>query len=216
MSPADMNRFATAFMDAWSPHKPIDKTILRRFYNLLKDVPIEWIEKALDYHALDPVRGRHAPLPADVMFQIKERMPKRPTADEAWLSIPRSEADSVIWTNEAAEAHYFVREELDPIAKRMGFRATYERIVARNEAEGKPWRYEFSLGWDKDQGRDLAKKGIDQGLIKMDQIPAGLLDCPGSIAGLLENHHQFNADKALENLCNLKKLLTRSDAPANS
>ncbi|GAB2889477.1 hypothetical protein GCM10027202_17590 [Microvirgula curvata] len=79
----------------------------------------------------------------------------RPGADEAWAIAIRSqpEAETVVWTNEIAEAFAVCRPVLDlgdEIGARMAFRDAYNRIIAAARAGGEAARWSASLGWDKD------------------------------------------------------------------
>jgi hypothetical protein len=72
-------------------------------------------------------------------------------ADQAWAMCPTDEAQTVVWTDEMAEAFGVVRRMLDDgdkTAARMAFRDTYNRLVqqARDSRSGARWS--VSLGHD--------------------------------------------------------------------
>jgi hypothetical protein len=94
---------------------------------------------------------RNFPTVADVIARIDDG---RPGVEEAWAMLPKSEADSVVWTEEMAEAWGTCRDLLDrdPIAARMTFKEVYSRVVAEAKATSKPVTWTPSLGHDK-QGR---------------------------------------------------------------
>jgi hypothetical protein len=82
----------------------------------------------------------------------------RPAPDEAWAMCPKSEAESVVWTDEMAEAFGIAAplvEADDLIAARMAFREAYTAAVQRaRDAHTSP-RWWPSLGTDRG-GRDQA------------------------------------------------------------
>lgn len=76
----------------------------------------------------------------------------RPSADEAWaLSLKaRDESETVVWTEDMAQAWGICKPVLDAgdeIGARMAFRAAYERICAA----GGPVVWSVSDGWDKEK-----------------------------------------------------------------
>jgi hypothetical protein len=91
-----------------------------------------------------------------------------PSADEAWGLIPRTEADSTVWTQEMAEAWggaYPMLAEGDNVAARMAFRSAYERLVSDARNEGRKPNWMPSLGHDK-RGHDAAlQKAVELGRI---------------------------------------------------
>ena len=72
-------------------------------------------------------------------------------ADEAWALCPRSEAETVVWTDEIAEAFESSRSllERDPVAARMAFRDAYGRAVSAARSERRPANWLVSLGHDR-------------------------------------------------------------------
>lgn len=93
------------------------------------------------------------PALADVISRIDDG---RPGAEEAWAMIPKSEDDSVVWTDEMREAFGIARSLLDDeIAARMAFREAYLRLTSEARAARKPTRWGVSLGLDP-SGRLIA------------------------------------------------------------
>jgi hypothetical protein len=75
----------------------------------------------------------------------------RPGPQEAWAMIPTDEQDSVVWTDEMAEAYGLAAPLLadgDRIAARMAFLEAYQAAVHRARAERRPPRWFPSLGMD--------------------------------------------------------------------
>lgn len=142
------------------------------FFRVLADYPLETVRAALDAHLRDPNRGRFFPAPADVIAKIeeaKESASKRPTADEAWaISIKaRDEADTVVWTEEMAQAWGICKPVMDcgdEVGARMAFRASYERLVADAKREGRPARWVVSEGFDKHLRLAAVQKAQSAGL----------------------------------------------------
>jgi hypothetical protein len=132
--------------------------------------------------------SKFAPTPADVIDFINSR-DRRPTADEAWSMIPRSEAESVYWTEEMAIAYAMAApllEHGDPIAARKAFNDRYGSEVQRARAQRRPIKVTPSLGWDL-AGRTAAlQKAVSIGLLTNDQArphteALGAPDLHGSI-----------------------------------
>jgi hypothetical protein len=91
---------------------------------------------------------------ADVIQRLDDG---RPGPDEAWAMLPRSEADSVVWTEEMSKA-YAVAEPMmdtDRNAARLAFRESYKRAVDAAREVRKPVQWTPSLGHDP-RGREAA------------------------------------------------------------
>lgn len=77
----------------------------------------------------------------------------RPGPEEAWAIALAStdEADTVVWTEEIAQAYAAaapILEARDKVGARMAFRGAYERIVREAKASGAPCVWVPSLGID--------------------------------------------------------------------
>lgn len=110
--------------------------------------------------ALKNVRMNHTRFsPAAIKIELdKLDKNKRIGADEAWAMIPHNEYDSVVWTNEMAEAYntcYRLVEDGDMVAARMAFKSAYERITSDNKSNGINPVWQASLGSDI-EGREKA------------------------------------------------------------
>ncbi len=79
-----------------------------------------------------------------------------PGADQAWALCPRSEADTVVWTDEIRQA-FGVAEPLlaegDRVAARLAFRDAYMALVQRSRDERRQAKWAVSLGHDP-RGRE--------------------------------------------------------------
>lgn len=119
---------------------------------------------------------------ADVIARIDDG---RPTADEAWASVPRDEQTTVVWTSEAAQS-WAVCEDLlaagDPIAARMAFRDAYNRIVAEARDSRRPVEWRVSLGHDKRGRENPIREAVAKGRLRQEQadlyLPAPELPVP--------------------------------------
>jgi hypothetical protein len=82
----------------------------------------------------------------------------RPGPEEAWAMLPKTEADSVVWSDEMAEALRVAQpllDEGDKVAARMAFKEAYTRLIAARRDAGVPVRWTASLGHDP-RGREAA------------------------------------------------------------
>lgn len=95
----------------------------------------------------------------------------RPGAEEAWAMLPKSEADSVVWTEEMAAA-FGVCEgltERDGIAARMAFREAYTAKVSEARANRVSPKWSPSLGHDLHAREAALRTGVEKGRISRDQ-----------------------------------------------
>jgi len=92
-------------------------------------------------------------------------------AEEAWAMLPKTEADSVVWTAEMAEALRSCQDLLDDgdrVAARMAFKQAYDRLVAAARDAGRPADWQVSLGHDP-RGREQAlREAVERGRISLD------------------------------------------------
>lgn len=102
------------------------------------------------------------------LADILERIFDYPTPDEAWAHCPRSEADTVIWTTEAAAAYGCAASLIDAgdlVAARRAFIDAYSSHVREAVRNRKPPKYTISLGYDKTMRRDVISRAIEDGLL---------------------------------------------------
>lgn len=112
---------------------------------------------------------------------IIDRLPAKdesgdwPGANAAWAACPSSEAETVIWTTEASEAHHEATVNTDdPTAQRLAFRELYENKVKRARDAGRRPRWHQTLGTDK-AGREQPLRDAERrGLISAETV-RGLL-----------------------------------------
>lgn len=139
------------------------------FFAALRPYSLADVSAGFTAHVRDPERGKFAPTPADVIAQIDAaRSDGRPGAEEAWAMVPLSEAQTVVWTNEMAEAFGIASPLLqagDKIAARMAFREAYERIVDQAKRAGRRPVWVPSLGHDLQQRKQALTAAVQKGLL---------------------------------------------------
>lgn len=115
---------------------------------LVKD--LSRYEEAQVVEALQRCRYELSRFPT--LSDIIQRLPDgRPGVEEAWALCPKSESDSVVWTEEMSQAFGVARPLLlsgDEIAARMAFRESYSKILTEARARGSVTRWVPSLGSD--------------------------------------------------------------------
>lgn len=101
---------------------------------------------------------------ADVISRIDDG---RPGAEEAWAMIPKSEGDSVVWTDEMAHAYGVALPLMnsDDVAARMAFREAYGKAVSEARNAGRPTKWTPSLGHDTYGREAVLRRAVDLGRI---------------------------------------------------
>lgn len=105
---------------------------------------------------------------ADIVTRIDDG---RPGPEEAWAQIPKSEAETVVWCEEAAQAYGValpLLEEGDHVGARMAFREAYAKRVADARTSGKPVQWLVSLGHDQRGRQEAIAQAVTQGRIAHD------------------------------------------------
>ena len=144
------------------------------FFRALRAHPFTAVRAAFDAHVSDPQRGRFVPVPADLLAQLQAVAASdgRLGAEEAWAVAlsGRHEADTVVWTDELAQAWAIAKvvHESDEVGGRMAFRDAYDRLVAEARAAGRPVEWRVFEGFDAGRRADAVKAAIAIG-----RIPAG-------------------------------------------
>lgn len=111
---------------------------------------------------------------ADVITRLDDG---RPGAEEAWAMIPRSEADTVVWTEEMAEALGVAQpllDEGDPIGARMAFKESYSKLVQKARDARRPVKWTASLGHDARSREQVLLQAAEMGRLPAAHV-AGLL-----------------------------------------
>ena len=90
----------------------------------------------------------------------------RPGAEEAWAMLPKSEADSVVWCEEMAQA-FGVAQPLiaqgDIVAARMAFREHYTQAVQRARDERRAPQWSPSYGHDRSGRAQAVRAAVERG-----------------------------------------------------
>jgi len=134
----------------------------------LKPYPFDVVSRAFSAHM---AAERFPPAPAHVLALLGQGGGDgRPAADEAWATAlaSRDEADTVVWTEETAQAFAACRPVLalgDEVGARMAFKAAYDRLVAAARREHRPTAWQVSLGWDQERRQKVVASAVQQGLL---------------------------------------------------
>lgn len=118
---------------------------------------------------------------AAVLERIEEQ-DGRPGADEAWAIAlgATDEADTVVWTDEMAEAFAVARPVLDArdkVGARVAFRDAYERLVRDAREAGKGCKWVASIGHDTALREAALTQAVQRGRIAGASV-AHLLPAP--------------------------------------
>jgi hypothetical protein len=101
------------------------------------------------------------------MAAVIERLDDgRPGAEEAWAMIPKTEADSAVWTTEASQAFGVAIGLLDAgdkVAARMAFKETYNRMVQQARNAGEPCEWHVTLGHDPRGREGVLAQAVEAG-----------------------------------------------------
>ena len=192
MDNREFKEFSESFGAAWDFHKPLSDRAILKAFDVLKHYPLSMILCAIDAHCQDRNKGQYAPKPSDIIDQIEKRNPanQRLSADEAWAMMPRSEDETVVWTEEMSGAYaaaYDLIIEGDRIAARMAFKGAYDRLCSEASMMQKPVVWKVCTGYDKTLIEPTLQKAVLAGRITQNladkHLPAP--QDAGVIAGLL-------------------------------
>lgn len=91
--------------------------------------------------------------------------------EEAWALVPRNEADTVVWTDEIAQAYGVCSAllETDQVAARMAFKESYSRALAVARAERRAARWWVCLGHDQARRITAIKQALDVGRLTLEE-----------------------------------------------
>jgi len=134
---------------------------------------------------------------AAVLERVEEQ-DGRPGADEAWAIAlgALDEADTVVWTDEMAEAFAVARpvlEAREKVGARVAFRDAYERLVREGREAGKGCKWVASIGHDATRREAALTQAVQRGRVAAASVahllPAPAGDTPVG-AALLEGKPQ--------------------------
>jgi hypothetical protein len=151
-----------ACLDAYGRER--SDAVMALWWKLLQPYQTDQVEDALANHMRT---SRFAPVPADIIGQLQAK-DGRPTAEEAWAMVPRSEYESVFWTEEMAQSYGIASPLLqhgDQVAARKAFIDRYESLVAKARASGEPMKVTPSFGFDVAGLEAAVQKAVERGLL---------------------------------------------------
>lgn len=151
--------------------KSLPPNAIAVYWKLVQGISLRDFEKAINAHCNDPENGKFFPLVAHINAQLQHH-DGRPSADECWPGIPRSEAESAYWTEEAKAAFFIclpLLEAGEEIAARMSFKGAYDAAVRRAREEHRPVKWEFSQGFDKHGRERVLREAMNRGLLSQER-----------------------------------------------
>jgi len=131
------------------------------YVKILTKFTVDNLQKAIEAHQADPEKGQWMPMPANLIKHIDDG---RPTASEAWINTPKSERESISWTEEARQAYLELESQnsdASDVDMKLAFRPLYDRLVAEARANGIPVKFVNTYGFDS-EGREECKKLTNQ------------------------------------------------------
>lgn len=133
---------------------------------------------------------------ADVVSRLDDG---RPGVEEAWAQMPFDESQSVVWTEEMAQAFGIARgllEEGEKVAARMAFKEAYIRLIGQARDAGRPVSWTPSLGYDKNGREPVLSEAVALGRLSYEHAEDL---CPGlprpSEQALLQNKPALSFDQ---------------------
>lgn len=110
----------------------------------------------------DEFTGSHL-TPAHIIQRIDDG---RPGPEEAWGMLPRSEGETVVWTDEmSVAADPVILSQIDNVAARMTFKETYIRLTREARDRREPVNWTVSLGYDLNGREAPIKAALGAGRI---------------------------------------------------
>lgn len=136
--------------DALPNAKPLTAEFVSAAFEVLRPFTIAQVRTGVVCHQRDPQRGRFMPSAADIIEQVQRLASSdgRPGPEEAWALVPKSDADSVFWTDEMSAAYEVVHDMIavDEVAARMSFKEVYAARVADARGAGIQPQWSPALG----------------------------------------------------------------------
>ncbi len=174
------------------------------FFRAMAAYPVAVVRAAMSAHMIDPKVGKWAMQPADLIAQIQSAAggDGRPGAEEAWAIAltSRDEAQTVVWTQEIAEAFAACRPVLEAsnaISARMAFVEAYTRLIAAARAGAVPVQWWASLGWDLRMREAALTKASSAGLLPAPTVAAMLPPPVGAQSGDSNANNQISKIKEM-------------------
>ena len=210
MTPNEKRTFADALKLAHkAARQPLpEPDVMDVFWAQLEPYSLDAVLRAISCHV---ATSEFAPTPASILKHLPKMSDGRPDANEAWAIALRSrdERDTVVWTQECAEAFAVatpVLEGGDEVGARMAFKAAYERLVERHRADGKPAQWVKSLGHDPDLREAVLTEAVRSGRLQ-------LADVRSVAPQLAAPEERFDPDVAEAGLARLRALVGGIPSP---
>lgn len=189
--------------------KPLpDGAMVNVWFNMLAPFEPATIRRAFDAYASE--RPDFVPVPNSISARCK-LLDGRPDENEAWAVAltSRDERETVVWTQEMAEAFNVSRPLLetgDEIGARMAFKDAYARLVNEARAANKPARWSVSAGWDGERRNLIVQKAVVAGLLAGSQPHLAI-----AYEGDAETAQPEGLARVLEALATLEDPLAKAD-----
>lgn len=134
------------------------------------------------------------------LADIVSRIPTaRPSANEAWAMLPRSEADTVVWTDEMREAYGTALPIMDDrIAARMAFMEAYNRAMLSAPNPMVPPAWSVSFGSDVAQRAQKITEAVAMGRLPMTSQFLAMVEAPKKEKAKLLPARKPTDDEAVE------------------
>lgn len=147
--------------------------VLTVFWANLESYPLDAVLRAISRHV---AASDFAPTPAAILKHLPKQSDGRPEADEAWAIALRSrdERDTVVWTDEIAQAWEAAKPVLDgdEIGARMAFRAAYTRICDTNRTANHAPQWLVSQGFDAARREEVVTQAVREGRLQLEHAKA--------------------------------------------
>ncbi|SET40830.1 hypothetical protein SAMN05216326_12539 [Nitrosomonas marina] len=137
----------------------------------------------------------------------------RPGPEEAWAMIPHNERDSVVWTEEMAEAYGIAAPLIndgDRVQARMAFLETYKDRCEKARSEKLPVKWSPSLGFDKNGRERVLLEAVEKGRLSHDHV-VGLLPPTPAQQFLIEDKSK-GLTKVSDKFKELKLIVSKKNA----
>lgn len=167
---ADFAQLLTGVLDVYGAKAT--QASLSVWWGALVKYPFEAVRAALSAHVQDPVAGKFAPKPADVIGKLQS-LDGRPGPEEAWSMIPRNESASVVWTDEMSQAFGValpLLNEGDAVAARMAFLEQYRKLVSQARDAGMAAKWMPSLGTDVGGREAVLVEAAERGRLPAEHV----------------------------------------------
>ncbi|WP_186043008.1 hypothetical protein [Burkholderia gladioli] len=177
MTPNDKRAFKDALDLAHETARQALPTpaVLGVFWAQLEAYPLDAVLRALSRHV---ATSEFAPTPASILKHLPKASDGRPGPDEAWAIAIRSadERETVVWTQEIAEAWTIARPVFDgdEIGARMAFKDAYTRICDRNRQLGVAPQWSVSQGFDAEKRIAAVTQAVQAGRLALPQAKAAV------------------------------------------